>query len=161
MRFRRLFPYLLALTMSLPAGANAGPDTLEDVAMGIRERFPRLEISPFSCADTTCSKTLSFVWFKTTVVVTMGADGRPAAITVVMPERPTRDIDLQALFDAALKGCAEAIISVAAPEMARDQRTDFATRALGDNAEDLRVGGWSFANGTTSLGFSVFVAKRE
>ena len=37
MRYSTVLPCLLALMMSLPAKSDPGPDTLEDIAIGIRE----------------------------------------------------------------------------------------------------------------------------
>ena len=80
MRYATVLPCLLALMMSFPAKSDPGADTLEDIATGIREYFPRSEISAFTCAGMTCSKAINFGHFSAVIVVTKGADARPAAI---------------------------------------------------------------------------------
>lgn len=74
MRYSTVLPCLLALMMSFPAKSDPGADTLEDIAMGIREHFPRSEISAFACAGITCSKTINFGHFSAVIVVTKGTD---------------------------------------------------------------------------------------
>jgi hypothetical protein len=154
-------PLLLAMVMSFPASSALGVETLEDIATVLRERFPRLEISPFVCADSTCSRTLNFVWFRASLVVTTGPDARPAAVAIIFPPRPASGADLQDLFDAALDACAEAVVSMVAPDMPRDQRVDFAARVAEADMAGIGYGGWRFARNTTSLKFRVLEAKRE
>src|SRR5262245_52301323 len=114
MRYAKLLACLLALMTAWHAKADPDPqpEALTAIAMGIREHFPRLEISPFSCLEATCSSKIDFVWFSALVVVTMGADAQPVAIAIVTaPPRAERGTDLRELFDAEFKGCAIAVIS--------------------------------------------------
>ena len=134
MRYAKLLPCLLILITSFIARADPRTDTLEDIAMGIREHFPRAEISAFSCAGATCSKKINFVWFSAYIVVTMGTDARPAAIAVVTARPRAASADVQELFDAAFKACAVAVVSLIAQDMAWDQRTDLAAKAIAGEA---------------------------
>jgi hypothetical protein len=105
---RKLLPCLVALLASFPANSDSGTETLEAIAAGIRERFPRLEISAFTCAGVTCSRTinpmyetpLGFFTFSADIVVTVGANERPVAIAAIMRASKNRY-----LFDTAFSAC--------------------------------------------------------
>jgi len=106
--------------------------------------------------DLTCSKTISFAKFSAEIVVTMGGDGRPAAIAVVM-DKPSGSAERETAFNA----CAEAIVSLTTPDMTRDQRVELATKVVDADAARVGYDGWTFAAYTTPLRFRVFEAKRK
>ena len=156
MRIFKLLPCLLALLTPLPANSNSGTETLEDIAVGIRARFPRLEMSPFACAGVTCSKTINFFTFSAFVVVTMGANERPIAITAVVSDPKDRK-----LFDSAFGACAEAIVSVTAVDMPLDKIPDFVDRVIDALGADIRYADWTFTSSIALYsGSRVFHAKR-
>jgi len=145
-----------ALLASFPANSDWGTETLEDIAAGIRERFPRLEISAFTCAGVTCSKTINFFTFSAVIVVTMGANDRPVAIAAVMSAPKDRE-----LFDTAFSACADAIVSITAPDMPLDQRSDFANRVMDAHEAGIRYGDWTFTSSTAPYSRSrIFQANR-
>ena len=79
--------------------------------------------------------------FCVAIVVTIGADARPVAIAVVMNQRTEQD---RKIYDTAFNACAVEIVSLAAPDMPEDQRSDFADKVMGANDAGIRYRDWAF-----------------
>jgi hypothetical protein len=159
MRLAKLLTCLLALILASRPSAEPLPEGLTEIAQRIREHFPRLEMSAFSCVELTCSKKIDFVWFN--VIVTLGADAQPIAIAAVTDPPKAASGDLRELFDTAFKECAVAIVSLAVPDVSWDERVALAIRAISASGARVGHGDWTFASRTTPLGLKIVEAKRE